>query len=331
MPRFNRNRDQNPNQNHSQGRSFPVQDDINSIPFYNARLFSMYESLIQSYTHFTYHSNYMYNVLAQTLNGTRESINSNPYPWLIIPNPMHQRPESQSPSRQPPPPSRQPPPPSRQPPPPSQLPQQPRQPPPPARQPPSQQPRQPPPQHEPNQNLSAAIETNIINALFGMMNLPAERRLTPDQLNECIETVTFGSIVRPINNVCSITHDAFEPNHQVSRIRQCGHIFNPDSLTQWLQINNTCPTCRHNLLTERRAASQAGQGERATTNAPTNAPTNTRTIPLDSEININSLYNELLRNGSNIPGFELNSVNDDSVVFSFDLINPNTRDIDEVD
>jgi len=316
MPRFNRNRDQNANQNHSQ---FPAQDEVNSIPFYNARLFSMYESLIQSYTHFTYHSNYMYNVLAQTLNGTRESINANPYPWLIIPNP------SQQPPPQPPPHQtrQQPPHQPRQQPPPHQTRQQP--PPHQTRQQPPHQP--PPPQHELNQNQSATIETNIINALFGMMNRPAERRLTPEQLNECVETVTFGSIVRPINNVCSITHDAFEPNHQVSRIRQCGHIFNPDSLTQWLRINNTCPTCRHNLLTERRTASQAGQGERA----PTNAPTNTRTIPLDSDININSLYNELLRNSGNIPGFELNSVNDDSVVFSFDLIRPNPRDIDEVD
>lgn len=283
MPRFHRNRPQN----HSQ---LPVQDDVNSIPFHNARLFSMYESLIQSYTHFTYHSNYMYNVLAQTLNGTRESINSNPYPWLIIPNPSHQ------PQQQPP-----------------RQPRQPRQP----HQPQQQQPHQPPSQH------SATIETNIINSLFGMMNRPAERRLTPEQLNECVETVAFGSIVRPINNVCSITHDVFEAHHPVSRIKHCGHLFNPDSLTHWLQMNHTCPTCRHNLLTERRAASQIGQGE--------NAATNIRTIPLDSEININSLYNELLRNSLNIPGFELNSVNDGSVAFSFDLINPNTRDMDEVE
>jgi translation initiation factor 2 gamma subunit (eIF-2gamma) len=108
-------------------------------------------------------------------------------------------------------------------------------------------------------------------------------------------------------------------------------------------MNNTCPTCRHNLLTERRVASQNGQGENAATNASTNASTNAATnaatnastnaaiIPIDSEININSFYNELLRNSINIPGFELNAVNDDSVVFSFDLINQNTRDIDEVD
>jgi len=43
-------------------------------------------------------------------------------------------------------------------------------------------------------------------------------------------------------------------------------------------------------------------------------------IPLDSEIDINAVYNELIRNSANIPGFELNAVDDDSLVFSFDLM-----------
>jgi len=44
-------------------------------------------------------------------------------------------------------------------------------------------------------------------------------------------------------------------------------------------------------------------------------------IPFESEININTFYNELMRNSTNIPGFELNAVDDNSVVFSFDLMN----------
>jgi hypothetical protein len=43
-------------------------------------------------------------------------------------------------------------------------------------------------------------------------------------------------------------------------------------------------------------------------------------IPLDSGIDINAVYNELLRNSANIPGFELNAVDDNSVMFSFDLM-----------
>ena len=267
----------------SQGRPLPAQDDQNSIPFYNARLFSMYESLIQSYTHFTYHANHMYHVLEQVLHGNRNSINANPYPWLLIPHPQMQQTPTQPPTQQP-----------RQPP--TQPPTQ------------TQQPRQPPTQtHQP----TTSLETNIINALFGMINQPEEQRLTPAQLDERVETVMFGNIVNPINNVCSITQDSFESTQQVSRIRHCGHIFNSDSLAHWLRINNTCPTCRHNLLTDHPVSRQ------------TNATATARRvqIPLESEININAFYNELLRNSGNIPGFELNAVDNNSVMFSFDLLN----------
>ena len=294
------------NNNQSQGRRFPEQDVANSIPFYNARLFSMYESLIQSYTHFTYHANHMYNVLEQALHGTRNTINSNPYPWLLIPHPQ-QQPQTQ-PQQQP---QQQP-----QPQPQQQAPRRE-----PRREPPYQAPRdlpRDPPQSRtmPSMNStnrttrapppSRSPETNIINALFGIINPPPEeRRLTLAQLDERVETITFGNIVNPINNVCSITQDAFEQTQQVARIRHCGHIFNSDSLAQWLRMNNTCPTCRHNLLTDP---------------APTSSIRRVQ-FPLESEININTFYNELLRNSGNIPGFELNSINDDSVVFSFDLMN----------
>jgi hypothetical protein len=159
------------------------------------------------------------------------------------------------------------------------------------------------------------METNIINALFGMMNQPEERRLTHAQLDERIETVVFGNIVNPLNTVCSITQDSFEPTQTVSRIRHCGHIFNSDSLAHWLRLNNTCPTCRHNLLASNPVSRQP-------TNANATNATNDRhiQIPLESELNINTFYNELLRTSANIPGFELNEVNDDSVVFSFDLM-----------
>jgi hypothetical protein len=164
-----------------------------------------------------------------------------------------------------------------------------------------------------------------------MINPPEIQRLTPAQLAERIETVVFGNIVNPINTLCSITHDVFESAQQVSRIRHCGHIFNSESLAHWLRLNNTCPTCRHNLLTDHPVSRQP-------TNATTNAnATNDRhiQIPLESEININTFYNELLRNSRNIPGFELNSVNDDSVVFSFDLLRgatgPGPRSVDDVD
>jgi uncharacterized membrane protein YgcG len=165
------------------------------------------------------------------------------------------------------------------------------------------------------------MENNVINALIGMLYQPEERRLTQSELNERVEMTRFENIANPLNTVCSITYDVFEPTQRVARIRHCGHIFNSESLVHWLRMNNTCPTCRHNLRTNATTNS--------TTNATTNATTHTRSaairrvfdIPIETEVNINTVYNELLRNGQNLPGFELNSVNDDSIVFSFDLMN----------
>jgi hypothetical protein len=169
------------------------------------------------------------------------------------------------------------------------------------------------------------MENNVINALIGMLYQPEERRLTQSELNERVEMTRFENIANPLNTVCSITYDVFEPTQRVARIRQCGHIFNSESLVHWLRMNNTCPTCRHNLRTN--ATTNATTN--VTTNATTNATTNIRSaairrvfdIPLETEVNINTVYNELLRNGQNLPGFELNSINDDSIVFSFDLMN----------
>ena len=174
-----------------------------------------------------------------------------------------------------------------------------------------------------------------MNALFGMINQPEERRLTPAQLDERVETVVFGNIVNPINNVCSITHDLFEPTQRVARIRHCGHIFNSDSLAQWLRMNNTCPTCRHDLLTSISIPTPPQTASASTPDVSTETIRRIQ-IPIESEININALYNELLRNSGNIPGFELNAVDDNSVVFSFDLLRgtrsgTGTGNIDEVD
>ena len=164
-----------------------------------------------------------------------------------------------------------------------------------------------------------------------MLYQPEERRLTQAELDERVDLVRFETIVNPINTVCSITQDAFEPTQRVARIRHCGHIFNADSLAHWLRMNNTCPTCRHNLLT-----SSESSGSRTSANTEANTNTVPRTnntingyrridIPLESEININTFYNELLQNSQNLPGFEFNSVNDDSIVFSFDLMSNGLR------
>ena len=343
MPRNrNRNRDGTQNRNvndHQQDRPFIAQDANANIPHQDARVFAMHESLIQSYTHFTYYANHMYHLLSQSLHGTQNSINTHPYPWLRqvpvrapvpVPAPM----PAPAPVPMPAPmPVR------------AQAPRQ--------TQTQTQAPRQA--QAQAPRQTQGALETSIINALLGFTHRPLpEPRLTQTQLNERVQHTAFRNILNPINNVCSITHDVFEPNQQVARIRHCGHIFKPDGLAQWLRINNTCPTCRHNLLSsapnavtpnavtpnattmQSNATTMQPNANTVQLDAPSQEPRATTSlhhmqIPFESEININTFYNELLRNSTNIPGFELNAVDDSSVVFSFDLINNNNNDNDNND
>ena len=164
--------------------------------------------------------------------------------------------------------------------------------------------------------------------------------LTPDELDERVELARFENIVNPLNTTCSITQDAFEPSQQVARIRHCGHIFNSDSLARWLRLNNTCPTCRYNLRSASASATATSASATATSASATATSASSALnmlrvfdVPLESDIN--AVYNELIRNSANIPGFELNSVGDDSIVFSFDLTsnrqNGGPRNIDDVD
>jgi hypothetical protein len=72
----------------------------------------------------------------------------------------------------------------------------------------------------------------------------------PQINNSLVDTTTFGLIETPLNVSCPITYETFQHNSQVSRIVNCGHIFNTTALNRWLTINQTCPTCRSRLGNE---------------------------------------------------------------------------------
>lgn len=54
----------------------------------------------------------------------------------------------------------------------------------------------------------------------------------------------YSIIPQPINDICPITRESFEPNQHVCMVARCKHIFNKPTLMTWVQNNNTCPSCR---------------------------------------------------------------------------------------
>jgi hypothetical protein len=58
----------------------------------------------------------------------------------------------------------------------------------------------------------------------------------------------YGNIENPTNDSCAITHEKFSNCDDVTMIKECGHIFNSGAIKQWLIQHQTCPNCRHNIL-----------------------------------------------------------------------------------
>jgi len=65
-----------------------------------------------------------------------------------------------------------------------------------------------------------------------------------------ITKLKYRDVPNPIDTMCAITQEEFEPDDDVGIIDNCGHIFKYDSLLNWLIRHQTCPICRHSVLTD---------------------------------------------------------------------------------
>lgn len=70
---------------------------------------------------------------------------------------------------------------------------------------------------------------------------------TQEQINNAVETVAYSSIENPRNTSCSISLREFNNTSQVSRIKYCGHLFSPPSLTTHFTFDHRCPLCRYDI------------------------------------------------------------------------------------
>jgi hypothetical protein len=68
-----------------------------------------------------------------------------------------------------------------------------------------------------------------------------------EQIENAVSQTTFGEIEVPRNVHCPISLEPFLPEHNVSVIRHCGHIFVPGQLASWFTRNVRCPVCRFDI------------------------------------------------------------------------------------
>ena len=70
---------------------------------------------------------------------------------------------------------------------------------------------------------------------------------SPEQIENATTTSQFSSFDSPVNTRCPITMENFTPEQVVTRINNCGHIFNQVHLGSWFRANVWCPLCRHDI------------------------------------------------------------------------------------
>jgi hypothetical protein len=101
-----------------------------------------------------------------------------------------------------------------------------------------------------NNNTNNVNNTNNINSEFTYedfqeVSLRNLKNIIANNTTEC----NFCTLCDPLNESCTITYEEFTPEHKVTKINSCGHIFNSKAINEWLITHQSCPNCRYNILT----------------------------------------------------------------------------------
>ena len=151
------------------------------------------------------------------------------------------------------------------------------------------------------------------NVLLNPNSLPERRSRNRDGLNiqeieENTEIINYNSIdaAQILNTECPISRDVFNANSIVLRLKECRHCFVPFRIMTWLETHSTCPLCRRNVVPAPAAPAPAPA-------APAPAP-----APASPATTFSNIINNI-RNNTNLDNLSVDNVNDDSIVFSFDL------------
>ena len=148
--------------------------------------------------------------------------------------------------------------------------------------------------------------------------------LTISEIEENTEIMMYGSIPSNyiLNTECPITRETFTPESVVLTLKQCKHCFVPFRMMTWLETHSTCPLCRANVIRVETPETNTATNETTNTNTNTNTNENDTNVETNNSdnISISNIFNNLLQNNNNdFNNLSIDSVNDNSIMFSFDL------------
>jgi len=99
-----------------------------------------------------------------------------------------------------------------------------------------------------NNNTNTIQDTDLLNyTLEDFENLSSVNMKALVKI--CTAKINYSCIAVPLNDTCPITQEEFSRDDYVTLIKNCGHIFKSQAIENWLYQHQTCPICRHNILT----------------------------------------------------------------------------------
>jgi hypothetical protein len=92
--------------------------------------------------------------------------------------------------------------------------------------------------------LENIVSSILESYMSELANGQPEQGLSPDDITNHIITSEYKDVISPLNTICPVTMEPFEPSTQVMRIISCGHLFSEPGIRPWLSIRQHCPVCR---------------------------------------------------------------------------------------
>ena len=143
--------------------------------------------------------------------------------------------------------------------------------------------------------------TTMTNVEFPTLQ-PVIIRPSLEQISRAVENIVFSEITNPLNVRCPISLTQFQPNQNVTRIRQCQHIFDTSNIHQWFQTNVRCPVCRYDI---RDYNIENNSTSNNSTSNNTENTENTETTENTENNNENSLHSRTREDIANIIGNDI--------------------------
>jgi len=159
--------------------------------------------------------------------------------------------------------------------------------------------------NQPDDNsISNIFAQAILNNIGNMNQLsPVVVRPTQRTIDLATENIMFSEIPANIDRYqqCPISHENFQPNTPITRIRRCRHYFERDSIATWFQTSCRCPICRADIregITDDTTHNEAGVDESDDDNTSNDVDNsvaeNTNDLNIISNVQINRNIAELL-------------------------------------